>query len=781
MLHDFRLAGRALRRQWTVSVAAVLTVALAVSANTALFSIFDGLMFRPLPFGGTERMVHVTVPQDVRRRLSRPELEALDTLMGTTPLLERRTSARPSELLEEGALEVQAWGLRPVAVTPGWFAQFGLRPVAGQLVDPGNDTGFLMSEDIWRARYGADRSLIGTRIRLPGDIFPERQPPILAGIVPREFSQPDGANLWFGSGLSTSQYFEYAHLPEGITIEQVRAVLPDAVITPYREYIRPGGSAALAVLLIATGLFLLVAWVQVAALLFSRATGRVGEIGIRIALGAGQHRIVRQFLAEGAVIVVAALTMAWIVTPLLTSGVIALLPDGLTRGQALMPDIRAFGFSVALSLVGVAILVAVPAGVIRRLSPVGLLRGAGQPGAPRRAARWRTALLVGQLAVTTMLLYLSGLAISSFDRVLGVDIGFEPTGVMAFLQPPVTTTAGGPVVTPESRRAHLQRQLQAAADTYQALRLIPGVSAAAGGSIPMFQRRMGGGGMFDIRVAGESVPSERAILNTTTPDYARVLGLTVVEGRLPVDSDLSGEPVGLVNESFARVLAARGDVLGQLLTANNRTSRVIGVVKDFSLGRPDRPVEPMLLSVLRSPQAFFLVKLDAGPARAGAEAAVAATFERFWPGHPRRNLMSLDRIVDDAVADYRARATMLVLIGAMCLPLALIGVMGAFGFDAQLRRRELALRLALGAQPSDVQRAVLWRATRVVAAALVIGVAGGVLIGEAMSAYLFGVRTLDPVTIVGVAAGLVALGLAAAWVPGRRASRTNPAEALRSV
>lgn len=460
-----------------------------------------------------------------------------------------------------------------------------------------------------------------------------------------------------------------------------------------------------------------------------------------------------------------------------------LLPDDMTRGQLLSPDLRALGFASVVSLVGVLILALVPFDVVRRGSPLGLMRGSMVGAGKVGTSRWRTGMLVAQLAVTVVLLYMSGLAVSSSSRLAAVDLGFSPDRVLAFRQPPLTTTpTSGAAATPAERRAHINRQVEAARETYEALRGLPGVVAAAGGTIPFRDSRIGGGSTVprEIQVGADVTSLEQALLNTTTPDYARVLGLTVIDGRLPTERDVApGEAVALVNQAFAHVLARRGPVLNQQLTANSRTSRVIGVVKDFVIARPDRAVEPMMLVVLRSPQAFFLVRLEPGQRGDAAAAAVGATFDRIWPGHPSRDVVAVNDLAETAVADYRARATMLVLIGVMCLPLALVGITGALNYATELRTREIGIRLALGALPHDIRRAVGKTALVAATLGLGVGLVGGVLMGRLMSAYLFGVNAVDPLTIAGVAATLAVVGWCASWLPARRASSIQPAVALR--
>lgn len=775
MSNDIRLAFRALRRQPAVALAAILTVGLAVAANTALFSIFDGLLFRPLAIAQADRIVHVELPIELRRTLPVEEVRRIVALMTETPQLEARAMARPSEMLQEGAAGVVAWGLRPVNVTPAWFDLLGVAPIqGGPFVDGTQEV--IIGEDLWRTRYGADAALVGQPIDIPGMLFNRR--PVLRGVMPRALSLPDGANVWFSSTAPVSS-FNYARLANGATIEQVRAQLPGVVVTPLREHVQPSGALALGVLLVGTALLLLVAWVQVAALMAARAAGRAVDIGVRLALGASRWRLMRQYSAEGVVIAGAALGLAAVLAPSLTRGVIELLPEAMTRGQALMPDVRAFAFGAAVSFLGVLVLALAPMDTVRRQHPIDLIRGTLAHAAGLRTTRVRSGLLVGQLAITVVLIYMAGLAVRSVTRIGEVDLGFDPNGVVALRMPPVTVMGSNT----EERRAHIARQVQNTADLIEAIRTLPGVTAVAGGGLPFYDGRQLGSAAFALSVAGLSDPL-LVSLNQVTTDYARVLGLTILDGRHPTHDELvTGERQALVNATLARQLAAHGPVVGQQVTVNNARLRIAGVVMDFRTRRPDLPVTPEILTLARppaAPQAFVLAKVTHGAEAENAVAAIRATFDRIWTNDPARELLFASDLADRAVADYRSRATMLMLIGVMCLPLALIGIVGALSYAIEQRRREIGIRLALGALPSDIRRVVFRAAAWAVGLGLVLGLCGGVVMGRAMSAYLFGVTAVDPVTVVGVAVILAALGWLAAWVPGRRAARIEPAIALRN-
>jgi ABC-type antimicrobial peptide transport system permease subunit len=245
---------------------------------------------------------------------------------------------------------------------------------------------------------------------------------------------------------------------------------------------------------------------------------------------------------------------------------------------------------------------------------------------------------------------------------------------------------------------------------------------------------------------------------------------------------VTGERQALVNATLARQLASLGAVVGQQVTVNNATLRVAGVVKDFRSRRPDLPVDPEILTLARppaAPQAFVLARLAPGAEPENTVAAVRATFDRIWTNDPSRELLFATDLADRAVADYRARATMLGLIGVMCLPLALVGIAGSLSYAIEQRRREIGIRLALGASPADIRGVVFRAAAAAVGLGLAIGLVGGALMGRVMSAYLFGVTAVDLSTVAGVTMLLAALGWLAAWVPGRRAARIEPAMALR--
>ncbi len=296
---DVRLACRSVVKQPTVAVTVVLTIGLAVAANTALFSVFDGLLFRPLPYKDPERIVHMQLSPSAVTGLMKSELASVIERVKATASIVERTSSGPFPMFDPSSGQVTEWQLRVHTLSPTAFDLLGVRPLLGRpfLDQDSRDAPFavLLGYDVWRTRFSGDPLIVDRLVDIPGS-SPLNQWRVV-GVMPPGFSFPEGANFW----VPVYPFFEaapvpaYGRLAPGVTLDALRAELPDLETTPLRERVRPAGAFALGVLLVATALLLLVAWVQIAALLFVRATGRVVEIGVRLALGASRLRLVRQF------------------------------------------------------------------------------------------------------------------------------------------------------------------------------------------------------------------------------------------------------------------------------------------------------------------------------------------------------------------------------------------------------------------------------------------------------------------------------------------------------
>jgi putative ABC transport system permease protein len=786
LFQDVRLASRTLRGQAPVTIAIVLTVGTAVASNAALFSVIDGLLFRPLPYRDAGRLVAMRLDPAALIPLKGPQVQEVVTRAATTPSLVERVEASPRLLFDEAGPAVREWHLRSADLSHTAFHMLGVHPVLGRpfVEADSRDTPFavLLGYDVWQTRFGGDPTIIDRLVQIPGTVAEDRWR--VVGVMPRGFSFPDGANFWIPvyPFYYTPPVAPYARLAPGVSIEALRAELPAVEITPLREAMTPGGAKPLLLLLAATVLLLLVAWVQIAGLLVARATGRTTEIGVRLALGASRWRLTRQFGVESALLIGMALAVALVAAPLITTGLVDVLPPEVTRGQYLSPDTRVLVFTAILSALGLVAFTVLPADLLRRVSPLVLLQG-GASGAVRvRATLLRRLLFVSQLAVATTLVYLSALAGQSYAAVSQVSPGFETADLYGIDMPrglrPMRPARG-------MSRQYLDRQRAQVAETIEALRALPEVLDVGGAHVWPFETA----GQAPSLLRSESDPALAVVegrYETIGPGYARVMGIPILEGAEPPDGQLAtvGMPprlqLALVNRTLARHLEQFGPVIGQVvaITPVSRRYRVTGVIEDARLERLDRVPEPTVFGFLPPPAAVGSVFVRLRPGVVIAQTGVQATLDRIW-GSVAPRPEPIAAAVHRASADYRARTLILAMICVLSLPLTVIGVAGALTYATRQRTRELAIELAIGAEPRDMERRVVGQALSATGVALVIGLAAGVSLGRLMSTSLYGVASLDPGAVAGCSGLILLVAWLTAWMPARHAGRINPAEALR--
>jgi predicted permease len=776
-LSDFTLACRSVVRAPVLMTAIVVTIGLAVAANTALFSVFDGLLFRPLPYKSADRIVRVDVNPTARSSLSRDSLDRAVERAGTTPSLTERAIARPATLLDRAGAAVTDWGLRTYQLSPSAFDLLGVQPMLGRAFTEEDRTttplAILLGHDVWRTRFAGDATILDRLIAIPGTAQDERWR--VVGVMPPGFSFPEGANFWVPDHRSWAPplVVPYARLVPGVTLEALRAELPHLTITPLREHVRPRGAFSLALLLSGTTLMLLVAWVQVAALLFARATGRAAEIGVRLALGATRARLARQFGLEGAVLILLALGLAAVIAPALTAWIVDVLPADTTLGQHVDLDVRAFVFAAGLSVVGLLVLTLLPVDLIRRCSPARLVRGAIAGDMGPRTTRVRTALFVGQLAIATAVLYLTGLAVQSLVNVADAPLGFATADLYAIRMPRGDSLFG-------TGRARFDQQRKAVAETIDALRRLPGVQGVAGtNSWPLQPDGLGDITLVpDADPAGSPITGQRGSIQ---PGYPAVLGVPLLDGAEPTFAELSGITsernvwFALANQSLARRLAPFGPVVGQVIGGRYRIS---GVMPDVTLDRADRPIQPTLFLYLPPIASVNVVMLRLEPGRTVEHVGIPTVLERIWHSPAPRPFPVADA-VQLAASDYRARTFLLGLVAILTVPLTMLGVAGALAYATKQRAREIAIELAIGADARDIRSRIVRHALRSAIVAVAMGLALGIGIGQVTSSALFGVRAADPIAVV-LSIGLVLIvAWAAAFIPAYRAGRFSPAIVLR--
>lgn len=773
-----------------LAVAIVVPLAMATAVSAALFSIADGLFFRPLPLKNADRTVTVSLPT------SGPRLSELVDIFITpakaadfvrafeqSPLFTGTVGSTPSGNFN--ITIVEEMGLQVAAVDSRFFERFGLWPAHGRVFTaedqatvlefPAGLKGVLpvvLSDAYWRREFGGDISLVGSQATLA-----ERQV-LIVGVMPPGVKFPGRTDVWTPRGRGTAgQIRGFAQLAPGVTIEHVRGAFPPLDFTHLRDSLRPAGAGAVLFIFGTALSLLLLAWVQVGGLVLTSATNRLREIAVRVSLGASTRRIVAHFAAESFWLTGAALVLAWVGVNPLTEALVVLLPPDLTSAQYLQPDWRTLLFCAVTTVVGFALLTLAPFGLTRRIAPVVLMRGV--LGESLSAMRARKGLLVAQVAFTSLLLYVASLSAFSYLNVLRYDYGFDADNVL-ITEPPLPPMAGR---TPQDWYAEVytpQRGRVAAAA--ERLRHLPGVqfaTPAMGSPIPTWRPE----DRYDVRrFDGRLIDPIPARMFSGGPDIVEALGATVLVGTGFSDPEYRGRTdIVLINETLAKQLSSWMPAVGKRLRGEAFDATIVGVIRDLVDSTPDTPAAPLVIqsALARGTSAHQILVRTTDGARDMMPTIRKVLEEEFGPIRATQLRLLADD-VEKTVVPWRGRASVLALVAALGLPLAIVGLSSGLFFLVRTRTRELGIRLALGALPQQARAIVLAYAGRVVVIGGAIGAAAGALVGQAMDGQLFGVGSVSIVTTLTV--GILVGGLAwcAAYIPARRASQVNPATVLRA-
>jgi predicted permease len=803
-LGDLRMAARTLGRQPMLLAATVLPVALAIAANTALFSFTDGLLFRELRLvRDPGSLVAIGFDPELSTYISLNQLRAAVEAARRAPALTNRIWTRPGRLFGDEAA-VGGTSVIEQAVSLDFFDVLGVQLAHGRGFFESDLAGtdapaVVVAHDLWRIHLGADATVPDGPITLAG------QRVRVVGIAPPGFAFPDQSNVWAAAAFDVPRapgprapgpaLPTYARIAGGVGLDVVRAQLPQPLrVRPLVDAVRPRGAMAVAFLFGTTALLLLVSWLQVGALLFTRSVSRSAEIGIRLALGAGRARLFRGFAAEAVVVAGLALMLAWLATPWFVVAVVGILPPDLTAGHPVGPDLRALVFASAMTGAGILALALLPVDLLRRVSPLTLLKGGAKDfSVSWSAGRVRSAILLGQVTVTVVLLYVAGLVAHSFVRVTTFDLGFDSAPLIAWTVPPAFpadahvprpggSAAEALAAADQARRRQQIRQHGLLMSALDALRTLPEISAAAAATYHPVTRNQT---RIPLSVSGHlDGPPIGTRINRVTPEFFDTLGMRVVEGDA-ANALRQAFDVVVINEALAARIGRLGTVVGQRIQAPGLLpeARIVGVVADYVDEAPDlRPDPQVFLPTPPERAASLSIGLvratgDLEAARGRVRAVVAAT----WGDVASTTFTTMDDEVARATVAWRGRAIFVLLIAVLCLPLAVAGLFGALNYDIARRSKEIAVRLALGADPGRVRRQVTGHALALVAVGIAAGVGAGWLVGRLMEGYLFGIAAADFATSAAVAGIMLVTAWLAALAPAWRASRTDPAGVLREA
>jgi putative ABC transport system permease protein len=806
--HDLRYAIRTLTRSPGFTVVAALTIAIGVGANTAIFSIVDAVLLRPLPYPRAGELVLVSQNDRATRQ----------TVAGVTPANFLDWRARNRTFTAMSAFEstplILSDGDHPerldgAMVNANFFEVLEVKPAIGRsFIDadegPGAARVAILSDGSWRRRFGGTSDVLGRTVHLNGEAA------TIVGIMPPAVAYPERTEIWVpphfrvpddpllgpNGDPSTERTHGYmfviGRLKRGISMAAAQSNMDAVALGLERDYpndlqnigvnlvslrsdlvadVRP----MVTLLFAAVGLLLLIATANVSGLLVARATARHQEIALRMALGATRAQILAQLLTESVLLAsigggCGVLLAMWLIGPL-----VALSPNSLTIAGDIRVDVPVLLFALGVSTTAGLLFGFAPARQLSRVNVHDDLKQSGRGGAGAGHRRVRAALVAVEIALSLVLLVAAGLTIRSFIRLQQVPTGFDPDNV-------VTVTVNPPAArypTPRHRADFYERVVEA-------LRAIPGVQAAGATSrLPLLAGNSARG--LNIPGVAAGVPTD-ANYRTASPDYFTVMGIPLLRGRFFTDADREDHPlVAVISASLAQRFWPNEDPIGRQFSIDQPLITIVGVVGDVHAASLDAPVRPtvyvpyrqdafpFMTFVIRSAKATRSTSPDWSASLAGVRPAIWQIDKELAVG----DVKTMDEQLSNSLSRRRFGVTLLTVFGVVAVTLAAIGLYGVLAFIVAQRRREIGVRMALGARPGDVVADVVGQGLRLTAVGVAAGVALSTVATRLIRSLLFATSPTDVMTFAAVSTLLVVVAAAASLVPALRASRVDPLVALR--
>jgi putative ABC transport system permease protein len=800
LLQDLRYGLRTLIRQPGFAATAILTLALGIGATTAIFSVVNAVVLRPLPFDQPDRVMYVT---NVNTKTG-----TRNTTISGPDLVDWRAQNRSFEVLSyfTGAGETSVTVnnvsdyIAVARVAPGYFRVFGATATLGRLFTPEEEQPrasdvVVISEAFWQRQFARDPRVIGSTVNFG------QQTRTIIGVTPLRY--PVRTDIYYPDPVTPESQSRTAHnyrgvgrLAAGVSQSQAQAEMTGIAsrlgqayplsngdkgiaVVPLQEMVVGDTRQTLFVLLGAVAFVLLIACANVANLLLARAAARGRELVVRAAVGAGRVRLIRQMLTESVVLALLAGTGGVIIARWGVSVLLALAPDDLPRLSEVTVDATALLFTLAISLAASVIFGLAPAWHVSRVDLADGLRQGGKGSSLGMRGGWaRKAFVVTEIALAVALVMGAGLLGRSLVALAQVDMGFKSDRLVVLK-----------TVIPVSGREQFPRAIATYRSMLEELRAMPGVTAAGGvTSLPTAVRSNGGywiQGGPGPEVLGMKSP--QALFNVVTPDYFRTLQVPVARGRDFTDGDRLDAPfVAIINEQLAKDAFPGVDPIGRTIRCGLDSlapMTIVGIAKDVRTRGPNRPVQAEIFMPYEQHQGpatslNIVMRTDAAdPLSLGATAM--KQIRSRTPEVPVR-VESMEMTLASASATPRFRTLLLVVFAVVALLLAIAGVYGVMAYTVNQRVPEIGLRVALGASPSDVIQLVMREGALLVALGLVVGAALSIAGARFISGLLFGVSATDPLVFAAVSALVAVAALAACLIPGRRALRVDPLIALRA-
>ncbi len=809
VVQDLRYGIRMLMKNPGLTFVIVLSLAIGIGANSALFSVTSTLLLKPLPYAHQERLAilwlrspGIGIPQDWPSPGQYHDIKTQNHVFDETAIAigDGYTLSGLSKALRVDGIEASST-LLPM---------LGVKPMLGRILTadedrPGKPDTVVLTYGLWKRAFGGDPNLLGRSITLNG------KPRTVVGILPREFRLShevipviggiDKAEVFMPLPMDAKEELDYgpedynvlARLKPGVTMQQAQADVSiiaarlreekhrDRTFTisvvPLMEQVVGDVRGAVLILLGAVALVLLIACTNVANLLLARSSGRQKEIAVRTAMGAGRGRLVMQLLTESMLLSLLGGVAGLGVAALSLYVVQKIHPGNIPRLDEIGMDFRVLAFTLAISLLTGIVFGLAPALRASRVDLNSTLKAGGRTshsgGLNVKHDKLRGALVIAELAVSLTLLAGAGLLIRSFVHLLSVPPGFNPDGIIS-----MHVAAGGPKYKERPKRVQFYDDLA------ERVRSLPGVTAFGATSVLPLTPSIGWGGMqIEGYVPPKDAPELQVDKRSATPDYFRTMSIPLLQGRFftPADTDKS-QPVVLIDQKMADRFWPKGDAVGKRLRQGDKEpwltiAGVVGVVKQYGLDIDTKMVTYFPYAAWGNGEMFVVAHTTGDPAALAN--SIVEQVHGIDADVPVFEIATMQQRVHDSLARQRFAMTMLGAFAGFAMILAAVGIYGVMSFLVTQGTSDIAIRMALGAQRSSILSLVLQQGMALALLGIAAGLAGALSLTHVMSGLLFGVNATDPVTFAGVAVLLTMVALSACYFPARRAMRVDPMVALR--
>ena len=820
LLQDVRYAFRQLLKSPGVTAVVVLTLALGIGANTALFSVVDGVLLRPLPYKNPEQLVaiHDEMP-GVNAHDAGMSVQERDDFQDRSGVFDQVSAVWAFDVNITGGDKPER--LEGMAVNPNYFEMLGAHAALGRVFTPsdyrpGFFEGVVISDALWHRMFGGDRNVLGRAIRLDNDLY------TIIGVMPPEFRHPGrtlraDSDVWTTAGYVALPFPQppkrvirlfpgaIARLKPGLTLPQAQAKLDgfvtqlseqyptdyptaarwSAQIVPLQLDIAGSARTMLIALLSAVTLVLLIACVNIASLLLARSSARHREMALRQALGARAALLIRQLLTESVLLSLTGGILAIILSFWLKSVLLQMVPASLLRVQEITLNYRVLSFALGLAvLTGFAFGLAPALQLAKPQLMDELRQGTRGSAVGLTQHRFLSTLVISEFALSLVLMVGAGLLLRSFWNLLQVQPGFQTSRlVVAHLWLPYPNNPDLNPYLRAAKRAVFSREV------LRRVKELPGVENAVvgSGSTPFSGQR--GRISFTIMGRPASGPSPNAEVGSVTPDYLQTLGMTLVRGRSFTDTDNeNGDRIAMIDQTAAELYWPNEDPIGrqfQLILPGAtvdlpRPTMIIGILSRTKSEGLDAPYSPHIY--LPTYQGVGFAMSIYARTQGNAESlqeSIRGAVQSVDPNLPVFDVHTMDNIVSESLASRRFALQLMGLFAATALVLAALGIYGVMAYFVSQRVREIGIRMAVGAGRADVLKLVVSRGMLLAVIGAAIGVVASLLATRLISGMLFGVSAYDPLTIVAFAAILTGAAMAANYFPARRAAKVDPMVALR--